>query len=143
MAKKFKSELISIIIICLFVFSCSNQKMIEDNDANYFKVYLPDYDYFQKFEILTLKNNSDKLYFLLVEKRNKNDLPPFSRFEKLKAGNIYEMKLNLIDTIVILKSRDIINSVYLDSILIWHNDSIMVPLHSSPNIFGRYIEILK
>src|SRR4030095_333576 len=133
-----------ILLISFTVISCSSSSNFNwKQNKDYYKIYLPDYDYFVKYEILSLNDYYNNIYYVLVEKKNQNEIPPFTNYKVILKAKYYRLSLKKIDSVVTIKSRDFVNSIYIDKVLIWQNDTIKVPVYISENIYGRYIEIIK
>jgi len=151
-----KRIIISILIfICLVFFCCTSMewKEWEENKDYYQILYAYEKDFFYDYDVITLMNYEHKVFHVLSKERSKNEKPPFEIYERIKNGFYYKLKINKIDSIVVLKSRSnfrvrgspiILDEKINDKIIpFWSEDTLRVPAYTSENIFGLYVEILE
>ena len=124
-------------------------------NKDYYKIfYFYEEKYcFYDYDLITLMNYKHKIFHVLSKVRSKNEKPPFEKYDRIKNGFYYKLKINKIDSIVVLKSRlnlrvqnypIVLDEKINDKIIsIWSDDTLLVPGYTSENIFGKYIEILE
>lgn len=147
-------KLLLFILLCFHFFSCASRsyewKEWNEN-KDYYRVFVPDTNFFYQYYFITLMDYNHNIYHLLSKERPKNIKPPFKKYEKLKHDFYYKIQLDKIDSNVLLKPKfysdpsDVIllQSGNNDTIVIWSNDTFRVPLYKSNNIYDLYIEIME
>lgn len=147
-----KILLITFISICGCSSSSYEWSEWSENKDYYQIFHFYEKDSFYDYDLITLMNYKHKVFHVLSKERSKNEKPPFEKYEIIKNGFYYKLKINKIDSIVVLKARFNLRgrgSLILDEnindkvISIWSDDTLLVPGYTSKNIFGKYIEILE
>lgn len=134
-----------IILACLFICSCMQSDFDWSKNKEYYKASLFKSEPFVNYHVIAFKNIDNQLFYLLSKRISANDIPPFKNYERIRTGDFYKLTLNKIDSVVVLKSMAYVKSIYFaeKEIEFWFDDTVRVPVYSSDNVYGLYIEIIK
>ena len=97
---------------------------------------------------LFLKDNKENKYLLLSEKFGAGiDRPPFKKYEEIKKSKTYRIKLNPQDSIYVVRLKTLFpfrgdTKIYMYDSLFISNDTIKWKVHTSKNIFDKFVEII-
>lgn len=152
-----KKGIITLLLVfaCSAFFSCTSMewKEWEENKDYYQFLYVAEENTFIDYHLFTLMNNDHQIFHLLSKVRSIDEKPPFEEYEKIKSGFYYKLKINKIDSIIVLKSRFnfkvrgspiILDEKINDKIIpLWSDDTLRIPAYTSENIYSLYVEILE
>lgn len=136
---------IFIIFACLSIYSCTQSDFDWSKNKEYYKALLFRSEPFVNYHVIAFTNIDNKLFYFLSKRISTNDIPPFKNYERIRTGDFYKLTLNKIDSVVVLKSRAYVKSIYFadKEVKFWSEDTVRVPVYSSDNVFGLYVEIIE
>ena len=137
------SKYLTLTLTFSILIGCSSSDFKWAQHKDYFKVFVSEHDIFVKYKFYTIQRYEGSKFYLITEKHLEAKIAPFKNIEKIKPGAFYKFEINKIDTIFIVKSKHDIDKLYEDSVLIWSNDTLRVPIYTSPSIYGEFIEIIE
>lgn len=137
-----KSGYFFIILILVSICNCSGFNYHLKSTSKQYKIYLPTFGFFIEKEILTMKDENDSSFYVLTNVYPDTFFNKTS-FEKIQPGNKYYIHLDKIDTAVVIKTYDNLKNYTQNGVVIWSEDTVRVPIYSSKNLFGRYIQLKK
>lgn len=142
-----KNILLGFICCLLFVITlagCSSSH--QEVEAN-LKLFAIDSNTFEKYYNLWFPNSYSELdtsgFHVLTEKTDDNNIE-ISKFEPIKVGEIYRVKLFTVDSLVSAELNPTRfhgrTRIILDpNILFWDNGKIMIKVYFSKDFKGKYV----
>ena len=121
-----------LILTIIFYFSCSSSSFDQIKRKGHYHIYNSGTSLFIDYDIIFAKDYNGKDIYILT-KILKDSLIS-SEYEKVSIDSVYKLKLENIDSIVVIEINYDWNSLYIDEKLIWSEDTVRVPLYSVENI---------
>lgn len=135
--------LIPTVTIVALLVACS-QDVRWDDVSNEFRLVYLDTLTFSEHNLMKFISSDGHSSIVLSSKFRRGQASPrFSDYEILQSWKSYRLVLQLIDEPPTLHIRgEHAPSEYsIDETMVWENDSLLVPVYSSPQIYTKYIEL--
>jgi len=135
----------------IVLIGCSSSDNYHSSDCNYYTVLQVDDKAILGYNVVVLSDSSDQKLFLLSARLGSHlDKPMYKNYDSIQAGKKYKIKLVRQDSAYIVNQMEIAPgpgtndlSLYYFDILFWRNHSIKTVIYTSPNVFDRFIQIIK